>query len=279
MIRGSVSKSGNPCAKLIARSGPFSSRLSRVISRMTDSVKLSAFSERCAPTSVPRIRALQVNVGARAREAKFRPLEPALPAPAYRARPARLGEEVEDVGAAQQADHLAVLDDRHTADPFACQQAGRLVDARVLGHRDDVRAHDVAGELALLREDVDLRDDADDHPIPAEQRSAGDALRGQGLRDLLDRRVLFIRDDGARHPLFSGDHAVFSSLATVSKFALPPLSTRPVRPPGSLPARYAASGRAPVGSSARRSRVHATRAASAIWSSETVTMSSTRRLV
>jgi len=41
-ISGGGSKSGKPCAKLIARSGPCRARLTRVISRMTDSVKLLA---------------------------------------------------------------------------------------------------------------------------------------------------------------------------------------------------------------------------------------------
>src|SRR5205823_6211 len=111
--RGSVSKSGMPCAKLMARSGPFSSRLSRVISRMTDSAKLSAFRERRTPRSVSRIGALQVDVGARAGETAFRPLQAPFPTAAHVAGPAGLGEEIEHVRAAQQTDHLAPLDDRH----------------------------------------------------------------------------------------------------------------------------------------------------------------------
>src|SRR5262249_35584096 len=104
-------------------------------------------------------------------------------------------------------------------------------------------------------------------------------FRGQRLRDLFDWRVFAESDDVASHHLLDRDHAVSSSLATVWKFALPPLSTRPVAPDGSFPARYAASGRAPLGSSARCSRTQATRVAVAISSSLTVTMSSTRRLV
>src|SRR5581483_2634931 len=232
-MRGSVSKSGKPCAKLIARSGPLSERLRRVISRMTDSVKLSAFSERRAKASVSRIRALQVDVGARAREAALGALESALPAPAHRARPARLCEEIEDVRTAEETDHLAPLDDGHAADALAGEKPGSLVDARVLGDRDDVRAHDVARQLALLGEHVDLGDDADHESISADDRRAGDALGRERLRDLLDGRVLSKRDDVARHHLFDRDHAVFSSLATVWKLALPPLSTRPMRPRGS----------------------------------------------
>src|SRR6266849_3641882 len=227
-MRGSVSKSGKPWAKLIARSGPLSSRFCRVISRMTDSAKLSAFSDSRAAGLVPRIRSLQVDVGARARKASLGPLEPALPSPAHVARPAGLGEEVEHV-----------------------------------------RAHDVARERTLLGEDVDLRDDADDEPIPRHHRRAGDVLARQRLRDLLDRRVFFERDDVSGHHFFDGDHECSSSLATVPKLALPPLSTRPVLPVGSLPARYAASGRQPVGSSASRSRVQAMRTASPISSSVT----------
>src|SRR5256885_4046734 len=246
---------------------------------MTDSVKLSAFSERRAPESVPRIRALQVDLGARAREAALGPLEAALPAPAHGARPAGLGEKVEDVRPAQQADHLAALDHRYAADALAGEQPGRLVDARVLGHRDHVRAHDVARELALLREDVHLGDDADDQTVARDHGRARDSFRGEGLRDLLNRCVLAKRDDVARHHFFDRDHAVSSSLATVWKLALPPLSSSPVRPPGSFPARCAASGSVPVGSRARRSRVQATRTAVAISSSDTVTMESTRRFL
>jgi hypothetical protein len=44
-MRASGSKSGKPWAKLTALSGPFRARFKRVISRMTDSVKLCAFSD------------------------------------------------------------------------------------------------------------------------------------------------------------------------------------------------------------------------------------------
>src|SRR5947208_5126895 len=277
-IRGSVSKSGNPWAKLIARSGPLSSRFCRVISRMTDSAKLSAFSDSRAAGLVPRIRSLQVDVGARARETPLGPLQPALPSPAYVARPSGLGEKVEHVRAAQQADHLSPLDDWHAPDALAGHEPCRLVDARVLSDRDHMRAHDVARERALLGEDVDLRDDADDEPIARHDRRSGDVLARERLRDLLDRCVFLEGDDVAGHHLFDGDHECSSSLATVPKLALPPLSSSPVRPGGSLPARYAASGRHPVGSSANRRRVQAIRTASPISSSDTVTMASTSRL-
>src|SRR5260370_19187026 len=128
-IRGSVWKSGKPCAKLMARSGPFRARFKRVISRMTDSVKLWAFSER---RSVARIRALQVDVGARAGMTAFRHLQPALPAPADVAGPARAPVQVRHVGTAQHADHLSMLDHRHPADALADEAARRPVDARVL---------------------------------------------------------------------------------------------------------------------------------------------------
>src|SRR5467141_1271347 len=151
MTPGSVAKSGKPWAKLIARSGPLSSRFCRVISRMTDSAKPSAFSDSRAAELVPRIRTLQVDVGARARKASLRPLQPALPSPAHVARPARLGKEVEHVRAAQQADHLAAFDDGHTPDALAGHQPCRLVDACVLGDRDHIRAHDVAREPFLVK--------------------------------------------------------------------------------------------------------------------------------
>src|SRR3981081_4185018 len=98
-MRPSVLKSGKPWAKFTARSGPFSWRFSRVISRMTDSVKLCAFSERrsCGGFSVPGIGALQGEVRARARVATVRFLQAALPPAAHLARPPRLGEEVEHV--------------------------------------------------------------------------------------------------------------------------------------------------------------------------------------
>src|ERR1051325_4003116 len=179
----------------MARSGPWSSRFCRVISRMTDSAKLSAFRESRAAGLVPRIPTLQMDVGARAREAAFGPLESALPAPAHVARPAGLGEEVEDVRAAQQADHLAFLDHGYAADALTRKKSRRLVDACLLGDRDDVRAHDVARDLSLLGEDVHLGDDADDQSSPRHDRRARDALAGQRLRDLVDRRVFLERDE------------------------------------------------------------------------------------
>src|SRR5947208_2892550 len=103
---------------------------------MTDSVKLWAFSDcRIVPGgwSVPGICALQAKVAAGAGIAPSRPLQAALPPAAHLARPARLGEEVEDVGAAEQPDHLAAADDGHTADPLSDQQPRRLVDAGLLG--------------------------------------------------------------------------------------------------------------------------------------------------
>ena len=96
-MRGSVAKSGNPWAKLIALSGPLTCRLRRVISRMTDSVKLWAFIERRAAGSVTRICPLQPDVRARARVAPLGLLQPALPATADVAGPAGGGEEIEHV--------------------------------------------------------------------------------------------------------------------------------------------------------------------------------------
>src|SRR5260370_87823 len=109
-MRGSVLKSGKPWAKFTAFSGPFSRRFSRVISRMTDSVKLCAFSE---SRSVSRVAALQLQVEARTRVAALGLLEAALPPAAHLARPPGPREEVEHVGAAQQADHLAAFDHRN----------------------------------------------------------------------------------------------------------------------------------------------------------------------
>src|ERR1700692_2504501 len=109
-MRGSVGKSGKPWAKLMALSGPLSARLRRVISRMTDSVKLWAFSESCGRGSVARICSLQSNVRAGARMAALELLAPALRAAADVAGPARGGEEIQDVGPAEQPHHLPALD-------------------------------------------------------------------------------------------------------------------------------------------------------------------------
>src|SRR6266446_3706156 len=100
---------------------------------MTDSVKLWAFSDkRRGIELVPRVAPHEVDVGARARIAPLRHLEPALPSPAHVAGPACRGEKIENIGAAEQADHLASLDDRHAPDALANQQPRRLVDASVL---------------------------------------------------------------------------------------------------------------------------------------------------
>src|SRR5881296_3565903 len=139
MMRASGSKSGNPCAKLTAFSGPCRARLRRVISRMTDSVKLCAFSESPIDELMSGIGTLQLQVGARAREAAHRALQAPLPPTAHVARPPRFGEEVEDVGPAEEPDHLAASDDGHAANPLADQEPGRLVDAGFLGDRDDAR--------------------------------------------------------------------------------------------------------------------------------------------
>src|SRR5437773_7397444 len=275
-MRGSVAKSGKPCAKLIARSGPFSSRLRRVISRMTDSVKLWAFSDRRPAGSVTRIGPLQVYVRARAGEASLRPLEPPLPPTTDIACPARGGEEIKHVRTAEQPDHLAAPDHRHATNALAHQQPRGLVDAGVRADRDHVLAHDVARELALLGEDIGFRDDPDHLPVSRHHRPPRDSLGRERQRDLFDRGVLAKGDDVGCHHIFDRDHGVPSSLATVCRFALPPLRIKPVGLSlGSLPATYAAKGSAPVGSSAMCSRVHATRTAVAISSSVTVTISST----
>src|SRR4029077_4481814 len=143
-MRSSVLKSGNPWGKFTARSGPFSSRFKRVISRMTDSVKLWALSER---RLMAGIGALQVEIGARARVAALGFLQAALPPPAYVARPPRLGEKLEHVRAAEQADHLSAFDHRDAPDPLADQQPRGFIDSRVLADGDHPRAHDVARHL------------------------------------------------------------------------------------------------------------------------------------
>src|ERR1700682_5508737 len=235
-MRSSVLKSGNPWAKFTALSAPLSCRFSRVISRMTDSVKLCAFSE-SRIGSVSWISPLQLEVGARARVAAHGPLQAALPPAADLARPSRLGEEVEHVRAAQQADHLAAFDHRHPPYALADQQSRGLVDPRLLGDGHDTLAHDVARHLAFLREHVGLRDDADHVPFAGHDGRARDSLGDQSRRDLFDWRVLTERDHVARHHFLDRDHQWLSSVATVSRLALPPLKTSPVRPCGSLPER------------------------------------------
>src|SRR5213594_1449533 len=206
-MRGSGSKSGNPWAKLTALSGPWSARLRRVISRITDSVKLWAFSDwRIAAPSMSGISPLQAKVGARAREALWRPLETSLPPAADLAGPARLGEEVEDVGPAQEADHLAPADHGHAAYALADQQPRRLVDPGLLGDGDDSRTHDVARRLAPLGEDVGLGDDADDVTFVGDHGGAGDVLGRQRGGDLVDRRVFAKRDHVPRHHFLDRDH-------------------------------------------------------------------------
>src|SRR5260370_17728754 len=108
---------------------------------MTDSLKLSAFRDSRIDESVPGIGALQVEVGARARVATRRTVEAALPPAADVARPPGFGEEVEHVGPAQQADHLAAPDHRYAPAPFADQEPRRLVDAGFLADRDDPPTH------------------------------------------------------------------------------------------------------------------------------------------
>src|SRR6266849_9128934 len=202
-IRRSVSKSGKPCAKLTARLGPLRARFNRVISRMTDSLKLWTFSD---SRSVPRIGPLQANVRAGARMTSLRRLQSSLPAPANVAGPARGREEVEHIGTAQKADHLSALDDRHAADVLADEEPRRLVDARVLADGDDVRAHDVARDLTLLGEDIDLGDDARHVAVFCDDRRAGDALGRQRRSDLVNRRVLAEGDHVSRHHLLDRDH-------------------------------------------------------------------------
>src|SRR5579859_6331399 len=236
-IRGSVSKSGNPCAKFTARSGPLSCRLRRVISRMTDSVKLWAFSDSRRTRLMSRIGTLQVEVGARTRIAAGRPFQAALPPAAHFARPAGLGEEIEHVRTAQQADHLPAADHRHAANPLADQQARRLVDPGVLGHRDHVRTHDVPGHLALLAEDIGLGHDADHVPLARDHGRARDVLGKERAGDLVQRSVLAKGDHVSSHHLLDRDHQCASSVATVSRLALPPLMINPLRPVGRFPDR------------------------------------------
>src|SRR5258708_15068508 len=225
-----------------------------------------------------RVGTLQVQVRARARVAPLGLLEAALPPPAYVTCPPRLGEELEHVGPAEQSDHLAGPDHRHTADSLADQQASGFVDAGVLGHRDHTWTHDVSRHLALLRKHVRLGDDADHVSLGGNDRRARDALGRKRYRDLIEGRVLAKRDHVPRHHLFDRDHQCRSSVATVSRLALPPVKMSPARPFGSFPERWAARGRAPVGSSAMYIRDQATPPADPISSSVTVTISSTSSL-
>src|SRR2546423_4147489 len=170
---------------------------------MTDSVKLWAFSETpMTECLVSGIGTLQAKVGARARIASRRALEVPLPPSAHLAGPPRLGEKVEHVGAAQQADHLAAPDHRDAPDSLADQKAGGLVDARLFSHRDHARAHDVPGGLPALGKHSRLRDDPRDMAFVRESRGAGDVLAREDARDLVDWCVLAKRDHVPRHDLF-----------------------------------------------------------------------------
>src|SRR5579859_7795985 len=125
-----------------------------------------------------------------------------------------------------------------------------------------------------------------------DQVAQGFADRAVGPRDrgveVLGVDALAVLDQAQRRPRLVSiqrqqrfAHFEARSLETTARSALPPVRTSPTTAgaAGSFPARNAASGSAPVGSSARCSRNHATRTASAISSSVTVTMSSTRPLV
>src|ERR1700674_3131481 len=107
---------------------------------MTDSVKLWALSE---SLSVAGIGTLQAKFRARARVAPRRPLEAALPPPANRACPARLGEEIEHVGPAEEADRLAGPDHRAAPDALPDERPRRFVDAGHPRDGDDAPAHDL----------------------------------------------------------------------------------------------------------------------------------------
>src|SRR5260370_32527417 len=111
---------------------------------------------------VPGISALQDEVGARAGVTARGSLEAALPPAADAARPSRLRVEIENVRAAEKADHLAAADHRHAAYALADKKPRRLVDAGLLRDRDDSGAHDLARGLALLGEDIGLGDDPAD---------------------------------------------------------------------------------------------------------------------
>src|SRR5438552_14624093 len=95
---------------------------------MTGSGMVRAVRDRPIDDLVSGIGTLQLQVGARAREAPHRALQAALPPAAHVARPPSLGEEVEHVGPAQESDHLAAPDHRHPAYALADEKPGRLVD-------------------------------------------------------------------------------------------------------------------------------------------------------
>src|ERR1700694_1459705 len=112
MISVLAGKSGKPWAKLTAFSGPLSARLRRVISRMTLSVKLSALRLRSGAGTLNRSlraggerAALQPKGVAGAEVARGRRFEAAVSLPARLAGPQAVGEEFEDVGAADEAHH------------------------------------------------------------------------------------------------------------------------------------------------------------------------------
>src|SRR5437879_8188305 len=198
--------------------------------------------------------------------------------PAGREGPDARGEEPEDVRAADQPDQPALAEDGEPSNALSGQQTRGLVDARFLGDRDHVGRHDVTGRAALLGEDVELGDDPHHEALRRHHGRAGDVALGQRAGDLLDRRVFIKGDHVGGHDVLDRGHCVRSSLVTRLGSALPPERLIALGPAdsGSLPARCAASGSAPVGSSASFSLSQAIRVASAISSSLTVAMPSTR---
>src|SRR5919198_3814758 len=98
----------------MARSGPWSARFTRVISRMTDSAKLPALrlNRTLISLLLSRMRSLEREGGAGAGAAALGLLEAVLPLPAGRAGPDPRGEELQDVGAAEQPDQPALLEHR-----------------------------------------------------------------------------------------------------------------------------------------------------------------------
>src|SRR5258708_18082303 len=71
------------------------------------------------------------------------------------------GEELDDVGAADDADQLVAVHHRHPTDAVGDEEPGRLSDRRVGGDCDRLAAHDVAHGLAPTVDDVELGDHPD----------------------------------------------------------------------------------------------------------------------
>ena len=143
-------------------------------------------------------------------------------------------QPLQQVGAADDADHLALAHHRHALDAMALEQRGDLAKRHVLRHGDDVLGHDVLGavavhaqvlaclvvgpgeqpqppRLAVLRsglgpvEQVAFTHDAAQLALRVEHRDRADAALEEQRRDLAHLGARQHGDDRGGHDVF-GQH-------------------------------------------------------------------------